>query len=174
MGSRTRTRVAVELGALKPIWAAWCAQRGVLPGEGLRRLVAETVGITVEPPDMARLLEPLSEREVRIGVGLARAELECVKGQAYLHGFTPNRWIAALVRAHLTNQPQFGNRELMLLAESNRQLAAIRTRLNELARHTDAIERMVGFDWEQLRGKIDAHLRTVVKHLQSNLDRWSR
>ncbi|KVD47558.1 hypothetical protein WT24_31405 [Burkholderia sp. MSMB1078WGS] len=61
----------------------------------------------------------------------------------------------------------------MLLAESNRQLAAIRTRLNELARHTDASERMRGFDWEQLRGMIDAHLRTVVKHLQSNLDRWS-
>ncbi|KWO47957.1 hypothetical protein WT97_07805 [Burkholderia sp. MSMB1459WGS] len=174
MGSRTRARIAVELGTLKPIWTAWCAQHGVTPGEGLRRLAAETMEIAVDQPNMERLMETPSERDVRIGVGLTRAEMECVKAQAYLNGFTPNRWIAALVRAHLTKQPQFGNRELMLFAESNRQLAAIRTRLNALERRADANERMEGLDWQQLRGEIDAHLRSVVRHLQSNLDRWGR
>lgn len=172
MGSRIRARIAVELGALKPIWQARCAQRGVSAGEGIRQLVAESVEVALDPPDTAAVLSVPSEPFVRIGVGLTPAEMDCVKALAQLHGFTANRWIAALVRAHLTGEPQLGNREMILLAQSNQQLAAIRTRLGELARSTS--EGPAVSDWERMRTVILMHLRFVAQLLQRNLDRWSR
>ncbi|MCA8157591.1 hypothetical protein [Burkholderia contaminans] len=93
---------------------------------------------------------------------------------AYLDGFTANRWIVALIRAYLTDEPQLGNRELALLAESNQQLAVIRRQLGELARDVNASGCIDGLDGEQIHATIDAHLRTVAKLLRRNLDRWSR
>ncbi|PZX04476.1 hypothetical protein DFS13_104447 [Burkholderia sp. 28_3] len=61
---------------------------------------------------------------------------------------------------------------MMLLAESNRQLAAIRTRLGELARNTGEDHHVS--DWEHSRVVILTHLRFVAQLLQTNLDRWSR
>jgi len=172
MGSRTRARIAVELGTLKPIWQARCAQRGVSAGEGIRQLVAQAIELALDPPDTAAVLQAPSEPFVRLGVGLTPAELECVRGLAHLHGFTANRWIAALVRTHLTGEPQLGNREMILLAESNQQLAVIRTRLGDLTR--SAGERREVREWERMRAVILAHLRFVGQLLQSNLERWSR
>ncbi|VWD62571.1 hypothetical protein [Burkholderia contaminans] len=172
MGSRNRARIAVELGALKPLWQARCVHNGVSAGEGIRRLVAEALDIAHEPPDTSAVLSAPSEPFVRIGVGLMPAELQCIKGLAHVQGFTANRWIAALIRAHLTGEPQLGNREMMLLAESNRQLAAIRTRLGELARNTGEGHHVS--DWEHSRVVILTHLRFVAQLLQTNLDRWSR
>ncbi|BEV53999.1 MULTISPECIES: hypothetical protein [Burkholderia] len=105
---------------------------------------------------------------------MTHAELARVKSAAYLDGFTANRWIVALIRAYLTDEPQLGNRELTLLAESNQQLAVIRRQLGELARHVNATGCIDGLDGEQIRATIDAHLRTVAKLLRRNLDRWSR
>ncbi len=61
---------------------------------------------------------------------------------------------------------------MMLLAESNRQLAGIRTRLGELARNTGEGHHVP--DWEHSRAVILTHLRFVAQLLQTNLDRWSR
>ncbi len=169
-----RSRLSVDLGALKSKWKSWCTQRGVTPSEALRKLVVEAVAVAADRPNLPQSLPARSGPCVRIQIGLTQAELDGVRGVAYVNGFTANRWIVALVRAQLTREPQLGNREMTLLAESNRQLATIRTLLGELARGPNCSELPEGFDWEHTRALIDTHLRTVTTLLRSNLDRWSR
>nr|WP_244137365.1 hypothetical protein [Burkholderia pyrrocinia] len=174
MSTQARARLSVELGTLKAEWEAWCAQRGVTPSEGFRQFAAKTIGMAAGQPATRAPLPPREGPSIRIGIGLTRTEHERVRAAAYVNGFTANRWIVALVRAHLTDEPQLGNRELTLLAESNQHLATIRKLLGELTRSSDATEQVEKLDWERTRAVIDAHLRTVAKLLHSNLDRWSR
>ncbi|AMU15783.1 hypothetical protein K6Y78_22250 [Burkholderia cenocepacia] len=174
MCKQARARLSVELGPLKREWDAYCAQRGLTPSEGLRQFVAKVIANATNQPQPH---QPLPARQgpcKQIGIALTHAELARVKSAAYLDGFTANRWIVALIRAYLTDEPQLGNRELTLLAESNQQLAVIRRQLGELARHVNATGCIDGLDGEQIRATIDAHLRTVAKLLRRNLDRWSR
>jgi len=172
--TQVRSRLSVELGTLKLQWATWCAQRGVTPSEELRRIVAETVRIGKNQRETPQALPACDGPCERVSIGLTDVELDRVRGIAYVHGFTPNRWIVALVRAQLTGEPQLSNREMILVAESNKQLATIRTLLSECARGAAAADCHKSIDWEQIRTAIEAHMRTVAKLLRSNLDRWSR
>lgn len=169
-----RARLSVELGPLKAEWETWCAQRGVTPSEGLRQFAAKAIERAADRPDTRASFPPRDGPCIRIGIGLTRTEHECVRAAAYVSGFTANRWIVALIRAYLTGEPQLGNRELALLAESNQQLAVIRKLLGELVRSSDTSPSRQGPAWEDTRAAIDAHLRVAAKLVRSNLDRWSR
>ncbi|MFM0696314.1 hypothetical protein PQQ64_29070 [Paraburkholderia graminis] len=83
-----------------------------------------------------------------------------------------NRWIVAVVRAQLAHEPQLGEREMRLLADSNQHLAMIVTLLGRLQAHGDA--RDVAGVLDGARVVIDTHLRAVTQVLRANLDRWSR
>ncbi|CAM2189068.1 hypothetical protein QZM64_14200 [Burkholderia cepacia] len=174
MSEQARARLSVELGTLKPEWEAWCAHRGVTPSEGLRQFAAKAIESCTDRPDTRPSLLVRDGPGIRIGIGLTHTEHAYVRAAAYVSGFTANRWIVALIRAHFTNEPQLGNRELALLAQSNQQLATIRKLLGELLRRQDASPSRDTLSWEHTRVAIDAHLRTVARLLRSNLDRWSR
>lgn len=53
-------------------------------------------------------------------------------------GMRDVRWIAALVRASMQNQPQLGQRELEVLGRSHLALLAIGRNQNQLARAANA------------------------------------
>ena len=49
-----------------------------------------------------------------------------------------NRWIVAVIRAQFMHEPQLGEREIRLLADSNQHLATIVTLLGRLQAHGGA------------------------------------
>jgi hypothetical protein len=65
---------------------------------------------------------------------LSESERFAISERAKIDGFEHSQqWIIALVRARLTDKPQFGTREIETLGESNRQLLAIGRNLNQIA-----------------------------------------
>jgi hypothetical protein len=108
----------------------------------------------------------------RIEIRLTQAELEAARQRALVAGLNVNRWVVAVIRAQLVREPQLGEREMRLLADSNHQLATIVTLLGRLHAHGKA--RDAAHVLEGVRAVIDTHLRTVTQVLRANLDRWSR
>jgi hypothetical protein len=179
---RGRARLCVELGAMNAQWENWCAERGVSSGEGVRLLIGEAVGdVSADAhtmPDSGLRWTAIGEHRARVEIRLTSAELNAVEQRAAASGFTANRWIVALIRARLTGEPQFGEREMMLLAASNQQLAMVGRMLNRISRERDVLPGngetldrplMVG-----MKEQIDAHLRVIAELVRANLERWSR
>ena len=77
-----------------------------------------------------------------------------------------------MVRARLVHEPQLGEREMRLLADSNQYLATIVTLLGRLQARGDVSD--AARVLQGTRAVIDAHLRAVTQVLRANLDRWSR
>ena len=179
---RARARLCIELGEARPRWDRWCAQHGVTPAEGVRQLILDAMLGDAALHDAAAespvRWTVVGEHRERIEVRLTTTELMAVEQRAAASGFSANRWIVALIRAHIIGEPQFGEREMMLLATSNQQLASIGRPLGYIARDG---ARMAGNtevgDRQQLAGvrkELDAHLRAVAALVRANLDRWSR
>ncbi|RKE39483.1 hypothetical protein B0G76_5911 [Paraburkholderia sp. BL23I1N1] len=174
----TRMRLCVDLGPAKPRWEAWCVLHGVTAADGVRQLVHGVLGQD-EPPDTVPERElrrlPVDGHRERIEVRLTQEELDAARQRALASGLNVNRWVVAVIRAQLVHEPQLGEREMRLLADSNQHLATIMTLLGRLQAHGDArdaahMTHMI----EGARAVIDTHLRTVMQVLRANLDRWSR
>lgn len=170
-----RARLCVDLGPVKLRWEAWCVRRGVSPADGIRQLVHGVLAQD-EPSDGGREPElrwfPADGRRERIEIRLTQDELEVARQRALAGGLAVNRWIVAAIRAQLVHEPQLGEREMRLLADSNQHLATIVTLLGRLQGRGDVSDAMRVL--EGTRAVIDAHLRSVTQVLRANLDRWSR
>jgi hypothetical protein len=146
--------------------------------EGVRQLIAIAVGAESgdRPSVDSALVRPVvGESRSRIEIRLTVAELKAVELRALASGVNSNRWIAALIRAHVTREPQLGEQELFLLSASNRQLADISRSLGQLVRgkgveftNQDLIE------VRSIQEQINAHLQAIAGVMRANLDRWSR
>ncbi|PMS31273.1 plasmid stabilization protein [Trinickia symbiotica] len=177
---RIRERLCVELVGTRREWEAWCMHRGVTAGEGVRQLIAVALdsGGVHSDLDVEAAMPPgtVQDPHARIEVRLTRTELQAVEQRAAASGLTSNRWIAALIRAHLTQAPQLGENELRLLSDSNQHLATINRWLAQLGRNRGA-GRLVHDDRPDIaavRQQIDVHMRAVAAVIRANLDRWSR
>lgn len=179
---RTRAHLFIELGEAKPHWDRWCARHGLTPAAGARQLIFEAMlgdaALHDAMPESSVRWTVVREHREPVVIRLTTTELTAVEQRAAALGFKKNRWIVALVRAHLTGEPQFGEQEMMLLAASNRQLASIGRLLGCIARDGASVAgRTVPVDRQQLvamKKELDAHLRAVAALVRANLDRWSR
>ncbi len=177
---RVRDRLCVELGGMRRDWDRWCVRRGLTVGEGARQLVAAALRADAgngDPGIDANVRwSAVGDPRTRIELRLTFTELEVIGLRAEASGLTANRWIVALIRAHLTHEPQLGTREMRLLSDSNLQLASIGRWLGQLVRsgHIRPTAQDGNGDIEAIRGAIDAHLRVVAAVMRANLDRWSR
>ena len=185
---KTRARLRIELGEARSRWDQWCAQRGLIPRDAARQLIFRALQEDTRLPDPLR--GPLArwpdaqERHHSVSVQLTPSAWSAVKQRAMASGWTGNRWIAALVRAHLANEPQFDQQELQLLATSNQQLARMVRLLGGFAREsgygsdtghiTQDEERVSTQQFEELKKTLDAHLRVVAALMRANLDHWRR
>ncbi|MBB5406423.1 hypothetical protein OKW40_001832 [Paraburkholderia sp. RAU6.4a] len=173
----TRMRLCVDLGPAKSRWEAWCILHGVTAADGVRQLVHGVLGQDESPDGFAGHEGhfPVDGHRERIEVRLTQEELEAARQRALASGLNVNRWVVAVIRAQLVHEPQLGEREMRLLADSNQHLATIVTLLGRLQAHGDArdaahMTHMI----EGARAVIDTHLRAVMLVLRANLDRWSR
>lgn len=183
---KVRARLNIELGEARPCWDQWCAQRGLTPQAAARQLILDVLQGDTSLHDPVR--GPVAhwadseERHLSVEIRLTPSVWTVVKQRAATSGFTGNRWIVALVRAHLGGEPQFDERELRLLATSNQQLAGMVRLLGSLARdsehavdteHTSPCEGAVNRQqFEELKRTLDTHLRAVAALIRANLDRW--
>ncbi|WP_157025334.1 plasmid stabilization protein [Paraburkholderia heleia] len=169
-----RMRLCVDLGPVKPRWEAWCGLHGVSAADGVRQLVHDA--LSDKPPDGMAGYERhdlvVNGHRERIEIRLTLEELEGARQRALAGGLNVNRWVVAVIRAQLVHEPQLGEREMRLLADSNQRLATIVMLLGRLHAHGDAHDAASVLGGT--RAVIDAHLRAVTQVLRANLDRWSR
>ncbi|MCA2968186.1 MAG: hypothetical protein INH43_06705 [Acidobacteriaceae bacterium] len=198
--SNRRSTTTVDLGPLRDPFVAACADAGISPSEGLRRLIAASLdsqgdASVVRGGTRARTCvgEPRRRgdaaqapcREVRgqadvrrrrVVVRLSESEWSAASELAQAEGFTLARWIGAGVRARLVGGAQLGEEELQRIADSSYQLRAIGRNLNQFVRavNADATEaaRMRGQLVADLSERIDAHLDLVRRLIESNIERW--
>lgn len=171
----SRARLCVDLGPAKSRWEAWCAFHGVTAADGVRQLVhgvlsREESSDGLPGCERHRLL--VEGHRERVEIRLTQEELEAASHRALSSGLNVNRWMVAVIRAQLVHEPQLGEREMRLLADSNQHLATIVTLLGRLQARGDVCD--AGRVLEDTRAVIDTHLRTVTQVLRVNLDRWSR
>jgi hypothetical protein len=167
----------MDLKSLKGPWLNWCKVRGVIPSDAFRQIVAKLVAASGGPGKFGH--DQISRTEkptVRRWVTLTASEAERVEALAATEGFSPARWILALVRVRLTNTAQLGQRELELLDMSNMRLLAIGRNLNQIAKalNTNPGNRSVYRidDIRALDVLIRQHTQTVGAVITSNIDRW--
>lgn len=175
---KKRQVLVVELGDLKPSWLAYCAANNLTPSAGVRQVVrrlVERAGLIAAPVEKP---EQTDEKKRRVSVRLLAREYAEVERRAEADGFSVPTWIVSLIRAQMTHDPQFGQRELELLADSNHQLLAIGRNLNQIARNLNAqpqkLDEYRPELIEALSVTIKDHTRKVAEAMQSNVDRWAR
>lgn len=170
-GAVLSVRIPVEL---KAEWEAHCQSRGQSPSHAIRMVIQhllkhESEGnrtcVSAHDPDQSR---------ARIELRLTTSERESVDRIAEQAGASPNRWIADLVRAFITHEPQLGMHELQVVGESNNQLRAIGRNLNQiaLALNRGDQSRDASLVAGRLVTEINQHTEKVSSVIRSNLERW--
>jgi hypothetical protein len=171
-------KLTVDLGDLKPAWLAYCAANKLTASTALRQVVrrlVERAGLVSAPAPV----EPEEDADKRrVSVRLLPREMAEVQTRAEAEGFSVPAWIVSLIRAQMTQDPQFGQRELEALAESNHQLLAIGRNLNQIARHLNAQPEKLD-DYrpeviEELAAMVKEHTRKVAEAMQTTVDRWAK
>lgn len=183
--SQTRdTLLSVDLKDLKQPWLAWCQTRGLTSSEALRQLLttvtrsgAAPSSPSASPRSPLRPHPPRRERPTRpLKVRLTASEHLALSARARRDGLLPGRWLIALLRTYLTEQPSLSQAERETLARSNQQLLALGRNLNQIAKalHTSpaahAAFRVEVID--ALSQTIRAHVAHVTALTRANLDRW--
>jgi hypothetical protein len=125
--AKRTTTVTVDLGELKAPWQAWCQAHGVTPSHALRNALRQTMDrrATRAPVPRSRVIPKRERTTARIELNLTTSELAALKRMAGHEGYVPTKWVVAMVRAKLTEQPQVRQPELETLARSNQQLLAL-------------------------------------------------
>lgn len=179
-----RRRANVELKELEDPFRQYCEANGLSLNQGLRSLVAAEMNGSVGAKSVRRVERPparemVGRREtsrVRVEIRLGESEKVAAEQQAQRDGFALNVWIASLVRSHLVGGAQFGEAELLALAQSNRELLAIGRNLNQIARALNIDANDVGVlrgDLiEQIRAHVTEHTQTVARLIAANVERW--
>lgn len=172
-------RLNVPLGDMKREFAAWCRRQDVTASDAVRQLIARVL----RDNSVLRLrpvrAEDAASGRVAIRIALSTAEHAALTELAQRMGFTRRRLMVAMVRALILRQPQFGDREIVALEESNYQLAAIGRNLNQIARVLNAEPGKAGQHdrlavIQALRRQIHEHLEKVQQLHHANLARWRR
>lgn len=191
---KKRVMTSFEIGELKEPWERYCAAHDVTSVEALCRVIQKLTGSPDSKlPDSARksaarvtrpgrafrTTEGSEKRQHRLYLTLTKSELDAVEARATADGFDkPTAWAVALVRARLTDEAQFGTREIEILGESNHQLLAIGRNLNQIAHALNAtrgksIEQYDAELVESLADAVKRHVRKVGDALRSSIHRWT-
>lgn len=164
---------------MKGEFTAWCHRQDVSVNDAVRQMVARVLRDKSVLQLHSVQTSDASDGRIAIRIALSTAEHSALSELAQRMGFTRRRLIVAMVRALVLRQPQFGNREIAALEESNYQLAAIGRNLNQIARALNAAPGRAGQHdrlavIEALRREIHAHLEKVQQLHHANLSRWRR
>jgi len=189
-----RIITSFEIGELKEPWLRWCeANNNGDSGDALRQVIRKLAHkeiavmhspIPSEETDVPAVkaiykVEAVSEKKLKRGMEIrfTESEREALKARAAAEGFsTANQWVVALVRANLTETPQFGASEIAVLGESNHQLLAIGRNLNQIAKAMNSVKGdRDEYDHQlvdELAKAVRTHVKKVGDALRASIYRW--
>jgi len=175
--SSTRPTIKAYLSPdLLERWTRYCRQHSTTSSSAIKQVVRK---LTTAPehagpaPACASVEDTPDRSRRRMQLRLTQSEFDKIDGFARVAGESATQWVVNLIRKNLTGEPQLGMAELTALGQSNRQLAAIGTNLNQMARRLNAeganadAERVLAF-----RHEIMSHLAAVNKVMLANRQRW--
>lgn len=150
--------------------------RGLSESELLRVIVKssteqkdETDIISVEPDVTKVDLE-------RVTVRLPRFLMEAARNKAEIKYMALSRWISSLVQSNLTGKPVMTKKELAVLRESNRELAAIGRNVNQIARTLNEsfykVESVRLEKLEELRKEIIENRKAIQALIRASENVW--
>lgn len=158
-------------------WRAYCAAHGVGPSAALRRLIEQVVSGSDGRPVRSRSTMPDDgRRTVRVCTNLKEPEVEQIRVRTRYHGMSRSRWLAMVVRAALTREPQFMSDEIEALDRSTYQLTSIGRNLNQIARRLNEGQQQQSVEAEQvsaLRERIEKHVASVNQLVRQSSERWA-
>ncbi len=175
--AKRATTVTVDLGELKAPWQAWCQDQGITPSHALRNAIRQAMdGKAIQVPPRTRISPRRERATARMELNLTTSELAALKKMAGYEGYLPTKWLVAMIRTKLTDQPHVGQPELERLTRSNQQLLALGRNLNQIAKvlntspkNRDAFRVEV---ITELSRVIRAHTDEVSDVLRGTVERW--
>lgn len=103
--------------------------------------------------------------------------IEEARERAMLKGMKVSRWMVALVQSNVTADPVLGDRELLELEESSRQLAAIGRNINQIARAINVApherDRLKADQLEYLGDSISRAKAGLFNIIRSSRNAWT-
>ena len=159
-------------------WKAHCVKHGMTSSDAGRRALFRYMGdsATTRPVRFMAVPESADRTRHRQEVRLAASEVQAIDKLANAAGVSRRKYIVNLIRSHLLRTPQLGMHELAVVGESNKQLAAIRSLLNQIAKKLNSGESVdsdaLGRALRQTESVIYAHIASIHPVMRSNLDRW--
>lgn len=177
------TLVSVDLKELKQPWLAWCAAKGVTPSEALRQILIAVTTSGAAPSRSSAARSPFTpqahrqERPTRqVKVRLTASEHAALMEYARREGLHPPKWLIALLRTYLTQQPSLSQAERDTVARSNQLLLALGRNLNQIAKALNTTPSDRSAFRVEVIDELAAVIRTHVEHVRTltraNLDRW--
>lgn len=166
---------------MKEAFDAYATASGESPPVRLKGLVQKVVRKAelegVEPVPV-KIPEARSDR---VTVRFSKSEMANLRPLAETFGGV-REWLVALARSRIQpNAPQFTNKEVQALYESNRELWAIGRNINQIAHAVNMDVKQTGRiengasrlkELEGLKAMIDAHTAHVMRVCNASLDRW--
>ncbi|MBS0225749.1 MAG: plasmid mobilization relaxosome protein MobC [Proteobacteria bacterium] len=162
-------------------WKAFCKEKKVSCSDMLRQAIRKLSGNAPQSPaQFSVVVEQPEKAKRRIHLRLTESEYEKVAACAAADGTSIARWYVFLTRARLLRDPQLGMPELAAVGESNRQLVAIGTNLNQVTRRLNMMHGAANDDSLQVavagiddfRQEVKSHLDLVNALLLANRERW--
>ena len=148
----------------------------------LQRLVQHVVQSARIDVTELDLPKPPPLRSERVTVRFSLEEMEAIRPLAAEFG-SVREWLVALARSRIQpGSPQFSQREVHALYESNRELWAIGRNINQIAHALNLDLKQAGRlhgsrahvdELSAVKALIDAHTHKVMALCNASLDRWS-
>lgn len=162
----------------KARWQAKCASMRLTANHALMLAMSRLMGENTSPAHLRFLAVPESADRTRHRqeVRLSGSEIQAIDKLANAAGVSRRKYIVNLIRSHLLRTPQLGMHELAAIGESNKQLAAIRSLLNQIAKKMNSGENVAASTIQRTlsdtESVIYAHIASIHPVIRSNLDRW--
>ena len=176
--------ISIDLLGLKEVWLDWCRRNAVTQGAAFRAIVqrlttGDAAAAAVPGAAFSAPLQSIAPGEPgarRITVRLTASELRAVMQRAGSASMTPSRWVVALVRGHLTQEPQIGQSELEALLQATTALRAIGRNLNQVTKALNIApherQRFRVDLFESIDAAIKDQTAAISKVLAANIERW--
>lgn len=159
-------------------WKSHCASQGMTSSDAGRRALFRYMGEKAVAMPMRFMATPESADRTRHRqeVRLSGSEIQAIDKLAAAAGVSRRKYIVNLIRSHLLRTPQLGMHELAVVGESNKQLAAIRSLLNQIAKKLNSGESVAAGTIQHAlstaESAIYTHIAGIHPVIRSNLDRW--
>lgn len=169
--------LAVWLGKNKDDWEKYAEGKGYTPSAlaaiVLRNIVrAEKKGAPIFQTEH----ETEFGKKIPVQTNFTLSELAALDQFASFEGKTRQKFIIGLFRSFVANEPQYTDKEVIALRESNRQLRSIGSNLNMIARALNQNDFGAVIDLTEqiakLRQTIDEHTRQVGQTINPSAHRY--